>query len=373
MRRLQFIAMSAKNDGRRPKLPLVRLRYEPGPDDEHIDLVIEDVHSEKLSWQQYETYIFNRLRANFPHADIQKNVRLVGKRSATRRQIDILVRDRVAGLEITIAFDCKHFNKKINVRHVETFLSTLEDIGVSKGVIITNHGYSRAAVNRAAQGGRDVEVRVVEFQYLSHYHSLGSAIAWSGTFGVRITPPADWVIDNETVAEPNRTLFAMYPLGYTRESAIRHGALIYGNVVHKDDSLQTLEAIVELHNRNIKANALEHGSSAKIEYLDTIARKDMRVLLRRAEIYSGYQGPEYTLYIERSEAVLVLVLLTRPADELGHRRRLELLAQQCEFFHTDEMPSLATLSDPRPPTHASVRLRLKKIAQPTAEGPPAAV
>lgn len=86
----------------------------------------------------------------------------------------------VTGLKISIASDCKRYNRKLNVRHVETFLSTLEDIGVSKGVMIAGRGYSKAALDRARLGGRDSEVRVIEFRYLSAYHGLGTAIAWRG-------------------------------------------------------------------------------------------------------------------------------------------------------------------------------------------------
>ena len=350
--------MTANKDvpDRPPAEPRLRLRYRPGPDDKQFDLTIEADPPDELNWKQYETYVFNLLRANFPGADIQKDVRLPGMRSNTQRQIDILVKQQVTGLNITIAFDCKNYNRKLNVRHVETFLSTLEDIGVSKGVIITGRGYSKAARDRARQGGRDIEVRVIEFQHLSDYHSVGSAIAWSGQVAMFVSAPSEWVIDNE----PVDTLFAMYPLGYTRESAIRHGAFIYGNVVRKDDTLPTLEAIVELHNRNIEANAADHGSTARIEFLETISRKDERVLLRRAEIHKGYKGPEYTLYVERPQGVLLLVLLARAEEEQELRRNLEWVGQKCELFNTDQLPPhLTTLKDSRPPSR--LRLRLTRV------------
>jgi hypothetical protein len=163
--------------------------------------------------------------------------------------------------------------------------------------------------------------------------------------------------DNEPVEPPFHTLFSMYPLGYARESAPRHGAFIYGNVESKGDTHPTLQAIVDLHNRNIEANAAEHGATARIEFLETITRKDERVLLRRAEIHKGYKGPEYTLYIERPQGVLLLVLLARAEEEQKLRRNLEWIGQRVELFNTDQPPpQLVTLKDSRPPS----RLRFRK-------------
>ncbi len=232
--------------------------------------------------------------------------------------------------------------------------------------MITGRGYSKAALDRARLGGRDIEVRVIEFRYLSAYHGLGTAIAWSGQVAMFVSAPSEWVIDNEPVEPPNHTLFAMYPLGYTRESAIRRGAFIYGNVVTKDETLPTLESIVECHNRNIEANAAEHGSMAKIEVLETITRKDERVLLRRAEIHKGYKGSEYTLYIERPQGVVLLVLLARSEEEGELRRDLEWVGKNCDLLDTDQLPPhLTSLRDTRPP--GRLRLLLAKV---DADSPP---
>src|SRR6266850_2505746 len=86
--------------------------------------------------------------------------------------------------------------------------------------------------------------RVVDFRYLSDYHGLGSAVAWHGQVAMYVTAPSEWVIDNEPIEPPRQTLFSMYPLGFTRELAMRRGAFIYGNVMTKDETLPTLETMV---------------------------------------------------------------------------------------------------------------------------------
>ena len=94
-----------KPDSRPSDKPVLRLRHEPGPDDKHIYLTIEpdEPDQKKLTWKQYETYVFNVLRGQFPNSDIKRDVRLRGMRSNTLRQIDILVKELVTGLNITIA------------------------------------------------------------------------------------------------------------------------------------------------------------------------------------------------------------------------------------------------------------------------------
>jgi len=360
-------AKKKKRDSRSSEKPVLRLTHEPGPDDKHIYLTIEDEPA-KLTWKQYETYVFNLIRAQFPTADVTKDVRLRGMRSNIFRQIDILVKGVVAGFNITIAFDCKHYNRKLNVRHVETFLSTLEDIGVSKGVIITGQGYTKAALERARKGGRDIEVQVVDFRYLSAYHFLGRAVAWFGEVAMYVTAPSEWVIDNQPTESLNFTLFSIYPLGYTRETAMLHGPFIYGNVVTKNETLPTLEAIVEFHNRNIQASAAEHGETAKIEFLETISRKNERVLLRRAEIHEGYKGPEYTLYIERPQGVVILVLYTRGEEEQALRQDLEWVGRNLDLLDTDQLPpDFTNRTDTRPP--GRIRLLLERVdSQSPSEG-----
>src|SRR5262249_48253602 len=149
------------------------------------------------------------------------------------------------------------------------------------------------------------------------------------------------------------------PLGYTRESARRHGPFIYGNVELKDDTHPTLESIVELHNRNIQTSAAKHGETAKIEFLETISRKNERVLLRRAEIHKGYEGPEYTLYIERPQGVVILVLLARAGEEQALLQDLEWVGRNLNLLDTDQLPSdFTNRTDTRPP--GRIRLRLER-------------
>jgi len=59
--------------------------------------------------------------------------------------------------------------------------------------------------------------------------------------------------------------------------------------------------------------------------------------LRRAEIHEGYEGPEYTLYIERPQGVLLLVLLARADEEKELRQNLEWVGQTLYLVNIDQL------------------------------------
>jgi len=69
-----------KPDSRPPEKPVLRLRHEPGPDDKHIYLTIEpdEPDQKKLTWKQYEMYVFNLLRGQFPNSDIKRTYGCAG-------------------------------------------------------------------------------------------------------------------------------------------------------------------------------------------------------------------------------------------------------------------------------------------------------
>jgi hypothetical protein len=151
--------MTANEDipGPPPGEPRLRLRYEPGPDDKQLDLTVEPDPPAQLDWKQYETYVFQPSTCQLSWSRYSEERPPAGSAIHMQRQIDILVRQQVTGLDIRIAFDCKHHNRELNVRHVEAFLSMLEDIGVSKGVIITGRGYSKPLSNGLVRAGETLK------------------------------------------------------------------------------------------------------------------------------------------------------------------------------------------------------------------------
>jgi len=84
-----------------------------------------------------------------PNAEVIHNVHLTGRKSGRKRQIDILVRDRIGQYEIQIVIDCKDYKKPADVKSVEEFHGLLDDVGAQKGVLVCPSGFSRTAKTRA--------------------------------------------------------------------------------------------------------------------------------------------------------------------------------------------------------------------------------
>lgn len=84
-----------------------------------------------------------------PTAEVVHNVYLQGRKSGRRRQIDVLVRDRIGQYEIQIVIDCKDYKKPVDVKSVEEFYGLLDDVGAQKGVLVCPSGFSETAKTRA--------------------------------------------------------------------------------------------------------------------------------------------------------------------------------------------------------------------------------
>ena len=69
-----------------------------------------------------------------PDAEVLHNVKLDGRLSRTRRQIDVLVRQRIGQYEMAIVLECKDSARPIDVKGVEEFSGLVEDVGAQKRV-----------------------------------------------------------------------------------------------------------------------------------------------------------------------------------------------------------------------------------------------
>ena len=109
-----------------------------------------EVFGSDKEWRKYEKLVHNNLEAKFPNCSITFDDSIFGIFSKTDRQIDISIRGELAGNKILGIVDCKFYSKKVDVKGVESFLGMLEDLKANIGIMITNVGYSEAAINRAS-------------------------------------------------------------------------------------------------------------------------------------------------------------------------------------------------------------------------------
>lgn len=116
-----------------------------------------------MNWKNYEKEVHRYFSNMYPTATITYDAKLIGRYSKKERQIDVLIEDDIAGFPFKLVVDAKLFSKKIDVKAVESFIAMLEDVEANQGLLITQIGYSKAAINRAFYGPQKLELDVLNF------------------------------------------------------------------------------------------------------------------------------------------------------------------------------------------------------------------
>lgn len=105
---------------------------------------------EQLVWAIQEC------QKNSPDTLIETNAILLDH-TGLKREIDVFVRTKVQGGNIGIAFECKDYKKKVDVKVVEAFNSKCHDIPeIHKGIIVSPNGFTAGAKTKAQFYGIDL-------------------------------------------------------------------------------------------------------------------------------------------------------------------------------------------------------------------------
>lgn len=266
-----------------------------------------------MTWKDYETEIYNYFKGMFPNATISHNVMLPGRYSQVERQIDILIEEYVAGNRIRIIIDGKYFSEKIDVKDVEMFIGMLNDCEANKGLLITQEGFSKAAINRAHFDPVDIELDILNFKDLYAFQGF-LGIPYSGKHGVVLPAPFGWIIDARTNKD---WLAALYQRGLTLNQAVASKEWIYVGIVSKDKH-KTLDNLLKYQ----EAYMFSDFPDAKINFLPTVTRDDAQIKLREIEIKS-YPTKEYTGFVDFEDFIFFGVLLTPIELKKKNLRKLE--------------------------------------------------
>ncbi|MBL0309702.1 MAG: restriction endonuclease [Bacteroidetes bacterium] len=266
-----------------------------------------------MDWRKYEKEIYAIFKREFPKAEITSDTKLKGRYSLINRQIDILIQDYVAGNRITIVIDAKFFNQKIDVKDVECFIGMLADIGVHKGLLITQEGYTNAAIKRAYNDPSDVELDILNFKELKEYHGF-LAFPFAGDISVFLPAPFGCVIDNRT--KENDWLALIYQRGLTFEEAADKREWMYVNFWDRRIKNVSLDDLLKIQ------LATFDGLEAQIEMVPTIKRERNKTALRKVTIPT-YPAPEYTGFVEFEDFIFYAVMFSPIELESKNIRKLE--------------------------------------------------
>lgn len=269
-----------------------------------------------MDWKEYEKEISNYFKKQYPECTITYNTTLVGRYSKVDRQIDVLVEHTIADNDFRIFIDAKYFNSRIDVKQVETILGMMDDIGVDKGLIITQEGYTPAALNRAYYDPQRLELDILNFKDLLEFQGFGATI-YDGSHGALISAPLGWVIDG---TRRQGMVATLYQRGLSFEEANQQMEMMYLNIIDKNETHPDLQNLID-HQQAVSKEAYPN---AKFNYKDVNYRTKEKVLLRTI-IYDHMPILEYTTFIDFDDFILFTVLLTTEVVSERNLKKLKIL------------------------------------------------
>ena len=95
--------------------------------------------------------IFDLISKDDRYTTVEHNVLLDSPDG--KRQIDVLIRSKVSGLDLMTIVECRDYNKTISVEHVDGLASKRDDVLANKAVLVAKKGFSKTAKRKAKRLG----------------------------------------------------------------------------------------------------------------------------------------------------------------------------------------------------------------------------
>lgn len=249
-----------------------------------------------VNWKEYEDEVFQECERVFRQqgAEVIKNTYLVGRYSGVKRQIDIIIKGLKDGEIVSDCLvECKHYAQKINVKIVDSFIGCLEDVGVERGLLVSEKGFTKAAINRAHNGKENIEVDILSLGDLQQFQGYG-AITYSGDNALIIAPPFGWIIDGKHRIDAPAVF---YRRGLSFDEATRkEKEWMYLQIGAKET--ETIDSIIDFQNSQLK----------KKDERAEIRQYERDGLTVREAFLPSYPNPEITVFREFDRFIAFLVL-----------------------------------------------------------------
>ena len=274
---------------------------------------------DKIEWQKYEELVYLECIRIFDKASVNYNVKLKGKYSLRKRQIDILVSEaNIDGSTFTIAIDTKHYKNKIDVKCVESFIGMLRDLDVNLGIIISDIGFTKSAINRVINSTDNIQVDIMSMLEFSQFQGPGG-IVYSNNMGAIIKSPFGWILDAKQYEFSPAVL---YRRGINFQDALYDLNFMYINFLHHDDKFATMEDVCKFHNVDI--NKFYNDPEIKTS-------EDDGVLIR--EFYNPIRDCfDITAYKDCDNFTVYITLLTKNDFKSINIQKLKYVANSLIFL-----------------------------------------
>lgn len=231
------------------------------------------------------------------------DTKLIGRYSGSERQIDILLEEETHKGLVRTVIDGKFYKRRVHVKDVEAFLGMLQDVGAESGILVTERGFSQAAMSRAYLGPENLELDILSGAELRQFQS-GLAIPYAGKNGVLLLAPFGWVVDGQ------KNQFGpalLYQRGLTLEEALASGEFMYTQFWDRESDGSGLGELLKQQNEDLLA--IYSLPADSIKYLEPIDRGKLRTALRRVEIRPGIS--EISGFVEFEKFIFFCVLLSK--------------------------------------------------------------
>ncbi|WP_288237028.1 restriction endonuclease [uncultured Alistipes sp.] len=221
-----------------------------------------------MTWADYEQEVFCECQRIFRDSTVIKNTHIKGVHSNRQRQIDVLIRNTsIDNIETSIVVDAKHYATKVDIKDVESFIGMLKDVNVDKGILVSEHGFTKSAINRAHLGENNIEIDILNLGELSLFQSTG-AIPYAGSYGIILSSPFGWIADGKCTGISPVTL---YQRGLSLDEALQKKEWMYLQFWKKDESIKNVKQLIDYQNDNILT--MDNKANIEIQETDIILRK----------------------------------------------------------------------------------------------------
>ena len=244
-----------------------------------------------MEGKEYEKEVHQECLRVFFDSDVTFNTHIMGLYSKRMRQVDVLVKNYK---EKTLVIDAKHYSKKVDVKTVESFISMLKDLGADFGILVSDEGFSKGAINRAHYGEDNIEVDILNLNDLKELQSIG-AIPYSGGYGIAANAPFGWIIDGKSTDIAPALL---YQRGLSFEEATMNKEWAYLKFYNKSSEQETIQTVIEQQDRELLASY----PCGKIEY------QSIGNILIRTFSTLEYPTKEFTLFRDFGNFIVFIVL-----------------------------------------------------------------
>lgn len=233
-----------------------------------------------MNWKQYEKFVYQELTEKLHGARVSMDQRIRGTLSGIDRQIDILVEESIGLQKFQTGIECKFYNKKVDIKCVESMIGMAQDIGLERLIVVTNKGYSEASLARVCSTPDNIELEILA-PYELQFFQGPFAIPYSGPSGALLVAPFGWIVDADQYGPAPAFL---YRGGSSFKQSMSASNFMYVNFWHKSVNNDSLEDLLKIQS---DANREFYGDIATSFLVNHSARSDFQTLVAETLLPNG--------------------------------------------------------------------------------------